>query len=177
MALRDLYGAGEAGLTMGTGLLGAVPAGLWGLLNLPRGSEEATQAIEDVQRMLTYEPRTMEGQAAVRALGDAGEVLDMPFRYVGDVAAEQFGPAAGAAAYTGAQMIPVGGLLKSISMGPMGDLGPTVGAMGRQRGAMPVGGPPQVGLLGKKLPQTTDTLQKLMEDANYQLGSAPGMYT
>lgn len=101
MALRDLYGAGEAAASMGSGLFASVPAGLYGLLSLELGPEEAERRMKMIQDYWTYQPRTPEGEAALRAAGDAGKLLDAPFKLMGDKTMELTGsPAAAAAAYS-----------------------------------------------------------------------------
>jgi hypothetical protein len=53
---------------MGTGAIAAPVAGLVGLTNLPFGQERAAGLTESYQRGLTYEPRTEQGQAQMRAI-------------------------------------------------------------------------------------------------------------
>jgi hypothetical protein len=109
MAWEDLLGIGEGGLSALSGIAGSVPAGLYGLMNLYRGPEAAARAVSELQGALTYQPRTMEGDAAVHALGEAGKALDAPFNWLGQKTADLTGsPGLGAAVYTGSQMIPLG---------------------------------------------------------------------
>lgn len=82
---RQVTGAMEAAGALGTGLAGSVPAGIEGLFKLARtGSPlEAAQRVEEVQRGLTYQPRTQEGQEAFRAVGEVLSPLSAPSEYVG----------------------------------------------------------------------------------------------
>lgn len=82
---RQVTGAMEAAGALGTGLAGAVPAGLEGLFKFARtGSPlEAAQRVEQVQQALTYQPRTQEGQEALSAVGEVLSPLSAPSEFLG----------------------------------------------------------------------------------------------
>jgi hypothetical protein len=90
---RQVTGAMEAAGALGTGLAGAVPAGLEGLFTLARtGSPlEAGQRVEQIQEALTYRPRTQEGQQALSAVGEVLSPLAAPSEFVGQTTMEATG--------------------------------------------------------------------------------------
>jgi hypothetical protein len=94
---RRLTGAGETAATIGTGLLGSVPAGLAGLSQLipTRGRapdvNRAAQKVEDVQSALTYLPRTETGQRYLQNTAGALETLGAPAEYLGEKALQYTG--------------------------------------------------------------------------------------
>ena len=94
---RRLTGAGETAATIGTGLLGSVPAGLAGLTQLipTRGRapdvNRAAQKVEDVQSALTYLPRTETGQRYLQNTAGALETLGAPAEYLGEKALQYTG--------------------------------------------------------------------------------------
>jgi hypothetical protein len=71
-AVADLRRA-EAGLTMGTGMVGTVAGGLHGAGALMRGysPDEAAEGVKWWQEALTYQPRTEQGAAAIEGIADA----------------------------------------------------------------------------------------------------------
>lgn len=94
-------GYGEAALTVGSGLVASVPAGLAGLVELARGNgmEEAAKTIEGVQEWLTYLPKTPEGQKALEQLVPLLSKLSAPSEAVGGAVFDATGsPAAATAA-------------------------------------------------------------------------------
>jgi hypothetical protein len=101
---RRLTGAGETAATIGTGLLGSVPAGLAGLTQLipTRGRapdvNRAAQKVEDVQSALTYLPRTETGQRYLENTAGALETLGAPAEYLGEKALQYTGSPAAATA-------------------------------------------------------------------------------
>lgn len=101
---RRLTGAGETAATIGTGLLGSVPAGLAGLTQLipTRGRapdvNRAAQKVEDVQSALTYLPRTETGQRYLQNTAGALETLGAPAEYLGEKALQYTGSPAAATA-------------------------------------------------------------------------------
>lgn len=103
--LRRLAGIGEAAATIGTGLVGSVPAGLAGLSQLipTRGRtpdvNKAAQTVEDVQGAMTYMPRTETGQRVLQKAAGPLEMLGAPAEYLGEKTLQYTGsPAAATAA-------------------------------------------------------------------------------
>lgn len=71
-ALREgAIGAGEVGLSLGTGMLAQPVAGLRGLFE--RSGEDAAKEIERTSQALTYEPRTDIGRRGLENIGYAIE--------------------------------------------------------------------------------------------------------
>jgi hypothetical protein len=80
-----LQGSGEAAATIGSAVLGSVPAGLAGLAALPfKGPQGAARAVEDVQEALTYVPRTQEGVKAVQGAVGPLSAMGAPAEYIGE---------------------------------------------------------------------------------------------
>lgn len=111
-----LAGYGEATASMGSAILGSIPAGLAGLSELARGNgmDEAVKTIEAVQEWLTVLPKTEEGQRALQQLGSLMEKLSVPSEKVGNAVMDGTGSPALA---TGAEivldplnMLPAGGM-------------------------------------------------------------------
>ena len=82
----DVLGGLEAAGTIGSVLLGAVPAGLEGLFKLARTGDvrEAGDRVEEIQRALMYEPRTEEGMRALEATGSFLEPLGALGSFLGE---------------------------------------------------------------------------------------------
>ena len=82
----DVLGGLEAAGTIGSALLGAVPAGLEGLFKLARTGDvrEAGDRVEEIQRALMYEPRTEEGMRALEAAGGFLEPLGALGPFLGE---------------------------------------------------------------------------------------------
>lgn len=82
----DVLGGLEAAGTIGSVLLGAVPAGLEGLFKLARTGDvrEAGERVEEIQRALMYEPRTEEGMRALEAAGSFLEPLGALGPFLGE---------------------------------------------------------------------------------------------
>lgn len=111
-----LAGYGEAAASMGSAILGSIPAGLAGLAELARGNgmDEAVKTIEAVQEWLTVLPKTEEGQRALQQLGSLMEKLSVPSEKVGNAVMDATGSPTLA---TGAEivldplnMLPAGGM-------------------------------------------------------------------
>lgn len=69
---RTQRGGGEALETLGSAILGSVPAGLAGLASMPfQGVEGAAKTIERVQDYLTVDPQTEGGVRALRGIAGA----------------------------------------------------------------------------------------------------------
>lgn len=106
--MSDFYdwnqGWAEAGRTIGSGLLGSVPAGWAGLGELAMTGDPAAaaQRVQDVQQALTYVPRSEQG---MQALSDTGAVLAplaAPAQAIGQTTLDITGsPAAATAAEIG----------------------------------------------------------------------------
>jgi hypothetical protein len=80
-----LQGSGEAAATIGSAVLGSVPAGLAGLAALPfKGPQGAARTVEDVQEALTYVPRTQEGVKAVQGAVGPLSAMGAPAEYIGE---------------------------------------------------------------------------------------------
>jgi len=119
-------------MAMGSGLYQSSKAGLTGLANLPEGIDKAVKAMEESYD--GYQPQTLEGQAAVHALGKVGEVVDKPFKWLGDKTLDITGsPAAAAAAYTIPQFLSMKGIA-SKATAPIGPSVKTSGLHKRQGG-------------------------------------------
>jgi len=103
--MSDFYdwnqGWAEAGRTVGSGLLGSIPAGWAGLGELAMTGDPAAaaQRVQDVQQALTYVPRSEQG---MQALSDTGAVLGplaVPAEAIGQATLDITGsPAAATAA-------------------------------------------------------------------------------
>lgn len=106
--MSDFYdwnqGWAEAGRTIGSGLLGSIPAGWAGLGELAMTGDPAAAArrVQDVQQALTYVPRSEQG---MQALSDTGAVLAplaAPAQAIGQTTLDITGsPAAATAAEIG----------------------------------------------------------------------------
>jgi hypothetical protein len=85
-ALDKAKGYGEAGLSIGSALLGSVPAGLGGLYELikTRDPKKAAEAVESMQESMTYIPRTEQGVKSLQGAAGALETLGAPAAYVGE---------------------------------------------------------------------------------------------
>lgn len=119
----EFLGPLEAAITAGTGAAATIPAGLAGLATLPQGPQASEDVMNRIIGALTYQPRSLEGQAATHALGKAGEVMEAPFKWAGEQTLEATGsPAAAAAAYSIPQVL-LGGI-----MGRRAAQGPQIGA-------------------------------------------------
>jgi len=90
---RAVTGAIETAAAIGTNLFGSAPAGIECVFRLARtGSPlEAAQRVEEVQQGLTYQPRTQEGQAMLRGVGEVLSPLSAPSEFVGETTMETFG--------------------------------------------------------------------------------------
>lgn len=169
---------------MGQGIAGSVPAGLGGAAELIRTGdiEKARQAQDAIQGAFTYEPQTLEAEAALYGLSKGGEFLEQPFKWAGGKAMDLTGsPEIATAVETIPQVLSPSALasraLRAYEAKP-DVVEPIATGPGKgQTGAMVVGGPQQDALLGRKLPEVPDTLDEQMAAANYQMGSAPGVYT
>ncbi len=131
----------ESALSMATGALASVPAGISGMAMLPRGPQAAEDAIGRVMGRLTYQPRSLQGQAANYALGRAGEVAEKPFDWLGRTATDLTGsPFVGAMAYAVPQMLIGLGAGRRAAMGPQ--VGASVPSRFGQSGAVSGSGLP-----------------------------------
>src|SRR3974390_3087047 len=83
-------GAGEAGLGMLTGMVAAPVAGLAGLASMVPGVSDkpAGQVVQDVERALTYQPRTAAGQKAEKTLTYLPEKYSQVMDYAGGKVAD-----------------------------------------------------------------------------------------
>ena len=96
-------GVGELGLTMGTGAIAEVLAGLGGIRTAIQTGDlnKANQTIKQIQESLTYQPRGEGAKRMGAAIGEVVEPVVEGYReHVADPIAETLGPAAGAAAMT-----------------------------------------------------------------------------
>jgi len=91
--LRSGAGALETGASVGSGLLGSVPAGYMGLVELLRSgdSSKAAQRVSDTQSALTYQPRTQAGQNQTNTLASLAQYAGKPAEYIGNKAYEMTG--------------------------------------------------------------------------------------
>src|SRR3990167_4110027 len=75
--MEIMKGFGEVGLTMGTGMLAEIAAGVGGTIeavaSFVRGDDDVVNTAEDrineIRQSYTYQPRTQEGKDALRMLG------------------------------------------------------------------------------------------------------------
>lgn len=106
----------EAGISLGTGAIGSVAGGLRGLFELARtqNPELAAQAVQEMQQLISYQPRGQIGQGIVGAVGKVGELMGMPGQYVGGKLAEAGMPGAATVAQIGAD-IATGGALGKVA--------------------------------------------------------------
>ena len=119
-------------MAMGSGLYQSSKAGLTGLANLPGGIDNAVKSMEESYD--GYQPQTIEGAGAIHALGKVGEVVDKPFKWLGDKTLDITGsPAAATAAYTIPQFLALQGLAGKATA-PIGPSVKTTGLHKKQGG-------------------------------------------
>ena len=117
---REAVGAGEAALSVATGIPAALGGGLTyaGTLAATRDPEAAKAVQESTQQALTYHPSTEAGKADVGAVGNVMNTLvEKPTEYAGELArrgvqaaggSPEASGVAGAAVKTGLQALPFG---------------------------------------------------------------------
>ena len=88
--LDKIRGRAEAVATVGTGLASLVPAGLAGLgtFAMTQDPEAAAETVKDVQRYVTYAPRSAQGRENVESFAKAISPLGMPAKFLGNKALE-----------------------------------------------------------------------------------------
>lgn len=153
-----LQGAGEAAATIGSAVLGSVPAGLAGLAALPfKGPQGAAGAVEDVQEALTYVPRTQEGVKAIQSAVGPLSAMGAPAEYIGEKTREITGSPALA---TAAEVV----------LDPLNLIGSAVAGKAAASGARAVGRAGQT--LGRELgPKAAEMAEGYMRRA----GLAPSI--
>lgn len=106
----------QTGLTLGSGLLAQIPAGLWGIIEgvRTRDPERAAQAVQELQQMLTIAPQSKTAQAALEGVGKVGEVLAIPGQVIGGAVNELGSPLLATGAQIGTD-IAAGGLLGKVA--------------------------------------------------------------
>jgi hypothetical protein len=128
-AAPSMTGLGEAAATIGTALPASVPAGLAGLgqLAMTRDPAQAAQAVQDVQRAMTYMPQSEKGQEYVQRFGETLSPLTAPAEYMGQQAMDITGSPLYA---TGVEMI--GDPLNLLGLKGLGAMAPLIGRAGRK---------------------------------------------
>jgi len=102
-----MQAAAETAATMGTGAVATAAGGLAGLASAPFvGMDRAADIVRNIQDRFTYQPRNDAAQRTLRVAGIPGELLERGGDAAGQVAADRFGPAAGAGVNTAVQSIP-----------------------------------------------------------------------
>ena len=106
----------QTGLTLGSGLLAQIPAGIRGLIELgiTQDPAKAAQAVEEWQQMLTIAPQSKTAQAALEGVGKVGEVLAIPGQVIGGAVNELGSPLLATGAQIGTD-IAAGGLLGKVA--------------------------------------------------------------
>ena len=128
-AAPSMTGLGEAAATIGTALPASVPAGLAGLgqLAMTRDPAQAAQAVQDVQRAMTYMPQSEKGQEYVQRFGETLSPLTAPAEYMGQQAMDVTGSPLYA---TGVEMI--GDPLNLLGLKGLGAMVPLAAKAGRK---------------------------------------------
>ncbi len=138
----------QTGLTLGSGLLAQIPAGIRGLIELgiTQDPAKAAQAVEEWQQMLTIAPQSKTAQAALEGVGKVGEVLAIPGQAVGGALAERGMPGLATAAQLGTDILSGGALGKVATAGKQAVQAGRAAAAARR--AMPAEvPPPQVSII------------------------------
>lgn len=138
----------QTGLTLGSGLLAQIPAGLWGIIEgvRTRDPERASQAVQELQQLLTIAPQSKTAQAALEGVGKVGEVLAIPGQAVGGALAERGMPGLATAAQLGTDILSGGALGKVATAGKQAVQAGRAAAAARR--AMPAEvPPPQVSII------------------------------
>lgn len=106
----------QTGLTLGSGLLAQIPAGIRGLIELgiTQDPAKAAQAVQEWQQMLTIAPQSKTAQAALEGVGKVGEVLAIPGQVIGGAVNELGSPLLATGAQIGTD-IAAGGLLGKVA--------------------------------------------------------------
>lgn len=132
----------QTGLTLGSGLLAQIPAGIRGLIELgiTQDPAKAAQAVQEWQQMLTIAPQSKTAQAALEGVGKVGEVLAIPGQAVGGALAERGMPGLATAAQLGTDILSGGALGKVATAGKQAVQAGRAAAAARR--AMPAEVPP-----------------------------------
>ena len=104
---QGMLGLGETALTMGTGAVSSVGAGLAGLASLPFvGVDQSADIVRSIQEAGTYQPRTEAGKTILGAVAKPFETLERGMSNVGGAVTEYTGsPALGTAAYVAPDIV------------------------------------------------------------------------
>jgi hypothetical protein len=138
----------QTGLTLGSGLLAQIPAGLWGIIEgvRTRDPERASQAVQELQQLLTIAPQSKTAQAALEGVGKVGEVLAIPGQVIGGAVNELGSPLLATGAQIGTDIISGGALGKVATAGKQAVQAGRAAAAARR--AMPAEvPPPQVSII------------------------------
>lgn len=132
----------QTGLTLGSGLLAQIPAGIRGLIELgiTQDPAKAAQAVQEWQQMLTIAPQSKTAQAALEGVGKVGEVLAIPGQAVGGALAERGMPGLATGAQIGTDILSGGALGKVATAGKQAVQAGRAAAAARR--AMPAEVPP-----------------------------------
>jgi hypothetical protein len=135
-------------MAVGSSAIAEPISGLAGIAALPFGADKAAKVVEGVQRDMTYQPRSGEGQRGMRVLADTmapvGEFFDGVSQGGGDYVMDKTGsPLLASLAYAAPTVVPeIFGLKGAKVLGgkkyTMGDIGSQVtGAGRRELGSIP----------------------------------------
>lgn len=171
-------GAAETAMSMGSGVLGQIVAGLRGAQQfINTGSpEQANQIIEQTVGALTYNPRTPEGQAGVQAVGSImqndpyAQAEQAAGEWLGEKGYQMAGPAGGAVGETlpmAAAMLTPFAANKAMQSGPLRPL-PWNPAKPKPRPRAPDAGPPR-GKSPLEIKEALESGQPTSNTVGYQL--------
>lgn len=144
----ELTAPTQIGLTLGSGLLAQIPAGIRGLIELgiTQDPAKAAQAVQEWQQMLTIAPQSKTAQAALEGVGKVGEVLAIPGQVIGGAVNELGSPLLATAAQLGTDIVAGGALGKVATAGKQAVQAGRAAAAARR--AMPAEvPPPQVSII------------------------------
>lgn len=108
---KEILGIGEVAATMATGTIAEPVSGYTGIARtITQDADEAKKLIDEVQKSLTYIPKTEEGQKIAQNLGKliepVAKFLGKIPKFIGETTASVAGPTAGAAADSLVRILP-----------------------------------------------------------------------